>query len=209
MEFEGPVDFSGAVFDKRVDFNKTTFRENSICLDADFVNGAAIKWEQIKGKLKYDLNNDHGKASEEYGKLTNIFRNNNDYQSMDKAWELFRHHASMADEQMWIVYKKLLEWVVKRWTGYGTKPRNVFLTSLGVILVFAFVYSFFGQQIEPTPVGWDAYLYFSLTTFIAAGVEGIHPNFGGWLKVLVVTEAFVGFLLMTLFIVMLARKLTR
>ena len=128
---------------------------------------------------------------------------------MDKAWELFRHHASMADEQMWIGYKLLSQLFVKRWTGYGTKPRNVFLTSLGVIVLFAVVYSFFGQQIEPTPVGWDAYLYFSLTTFIAAGVEGIHPDFEGWMKVLVVCEAFVGFLLMTLFIVMLARKLTR
>ncbi len=223
---EEEVDFSHARFEGTADFREINFVKGPICLNADFTKGADIKWEHLEDKQKNSLfknyillknysllkncvDQKHPEASEEYSKLKNIFEKNNDYESMDKAWEMFRHHASMADDKTILVHKWLSQLFVKWWTGYGTKPRNVFLTSLGVIVLFAYIYSFFGQQIVPKIVGWDAYLYFSLTTFIAAGVEGIHPNFEGWLKVLVVTEAFMGFFLMTLFIVMLARKLTR
>jgi hypothetical protein len=209
VEFGREVDFSDAMFEKKAGFQQAKFVNGPVCLDAVFTNGADIKWGQIKKKLGNSINNSHSKAQEEYGELVKIFRGNSDYVSMDRAWEMFRHHENMANEDTSRCFKELNRVFLKGWTGYGTKPLNVFLAALGVIVLFAYIYSFFSQQFEQPLVGWDSYLYFSLTTFIAAGVEGINPVFEGWLKILVVLEAFMGFLLMTLFTVMLARKLTR
>ena len=209
VSFGKGVNFHEALFEKKADFRKVSFENGPVCLDSVFTNGAEIKWAQIENKLGNTVKEGHAELREEYRKLTNIFRANSDYDSFDRAWEMFRHHENMADESGSSFLKLMKEIFLRKWTGYGTKPLNVFLTSLGIIILFAFIFSFFEHQFQQPLVGWDSYLYFSLTTFIASGVEGINPVYDGWLKTLIVLEAFLGFLLMTLFTVMLARKLVR
>jgi hypothetical protein len=82
--------------------------------------------------------------------------------------------------------------------------------------MFALIYAILGDQTlrvdSPQPAGghgWDFYLYFSLTTFFAGGVEGVRPDFESGVKILVAVETIMGYLLMALFVVMLTRKLTR
>lgn len=222
--FGGEVDFNDALFRWRAIFQNAKF-EGTICLLATFSNGAEIEWDQIEGEKgkgtrirnSVDPKNekDHLRASDEFGRLKRIFESNNDYDAMDRAYELFQHHKNYGSSKL-----LPLQWInaffLKFCTGYGTRPLRVLLASLGVIAIFAIIYAAVGGQMfrpdEIQPVGscdWDFYLYFSLTTFFAGGVEGVHPDFEGWVKMLVAAETIMGYLLMALFVVMLTRKLTR
>lgn len=221
--FGGEVDFSDAIFRRRVIFQNAKF-EGTICLLATFSNGAGIEWTQIEGtngkstrirnSVDPENENDHLRASDEFGRLKRVFESNNDYDAMDRAYEMFQHHKNYG------VSKGLpLQWInaffLKFCAGYGTRPLRVLMASLGIITIFALIYAILGEKtfiVAPESgvgYGWDFYLYFSLTTFFAGGVEGVHPDFGGGVKMLIAVETIVGYLLMALFVVMLTRKLTR
>jgi uncharacterized protein YjbI with pentapeptide repeats len=213
--FNGSVNFLNAIFRRRVNFHQARF-EDYICLLANFPNGAQLEWEQLKDETGVDTlisnsrNGKHHEASNEFGKLRKIFESNNDYDAMDRAYELFRHHANKGASKS-RVSKWFNTFFLKFCTGYGTQPIRVLLAALGVIAIFAIIYAACGGQIfyPDGGYGWDFYLYFSLTTFFAGGVEGVRPDFEGGVKMLVAAETILGYLLMALLVVMLTRKLTR
>ncbi len=59
------------------------------------------------------------------------------------------------------------------------------------------------------PSGIGTCMYFSLTTFLAGSVEGLAVDPEHWGTALTTVETFLGVTLSAVFIVMLARKLTR
>tara|TARA_B100000029_G_C17589006_1_gene961971 strand:- start:286 stop:1854 length:1569 start_codon:yes stop_codon:yes gene_type:complete len=209
-QFSGMVDFSEAVFRGLVDFRDAYF-EKIICLSASFPMGATINWRQVEGHIHHCQENAHSEACDEYGQLKVIFESNNDYDSMDRAYEMFRYHENFSAERN--SFSRVLNtWVLCYCAGYGTRPGRLFVFSMGIIVIFAGLYAVLGGQIQYHPDGEFApsfYLYFSLMTFVSAGVDGIHPEKDGWLMAVVALETFLGILLMTLFAVMLGRKWVR
>jgi len=219
--FNGSVDFLEAIFRRRVNFHQAGFAD-SICLLANFPNGAQLEWEQLKDgtgvgtRISNSRNGKHQEARDEFGRLKKIFESNNNYDAMDRAYELFCYHENLRDPSKSRVSRLLNNFFLKVCTGYGTQPLRVLLAALGVITIFAIIYAALGGQIFQTDsdqpdggYGWDFYLYFSLTTFFAGGVEGVRPDFEGGVKMLVAAETILGYLLMALLVVMLTRKLTR
>lgn len=209
-QFKGKVNFTGSVFKGPVDFRDAKFGK-AICLRASFPMGATINWQQVEGCVHHCQKNAHPEARDEYGQLKVIFERNNDYDSMDRAYEMFRHHENLSARRN-PCSRFFNTWILRHCAGYGTRPGRLFVFSMGIIVVFAGIYAVFGEQIQSRPDGGFApgfYLYFSLMTFITAGVEGIQPDYDGWLIALVALETFLGILLMTMFAVMLARKLIR
>ena len=203
--FRNRADFSDVKFSEQADFQDTEFL-GTVCLLATFTKGSLIRWQQIKDKIEHSLKENHADAREEFIRLKKIFDDNNDYDSMDHAYEMFRHHRNMEDSKP-IVFKWVNNLLLKQCSGYGTRPFRFLSVVLGIIFVFAFFFSFHVDQFNPPPDGaFGFFFFFSLTTFIAGGVEGVHPNFDGWLKHVVAFESFSGILLMTFLIVMLARK---
>ncbi len=100
-------------------------------------------------------------------------------------------------------------------SGYGTRPFNIALTTLIVILLFGVFYSFFSDQIiigdpQTSPIKNLVFcIYFSFLSFVTLGAENLYPDYAGWLKYVVAAQAFLGFFLMTLFVATFTRKVIR
>jgi voltage-gated potassium channel Kch len=111
---------------------------------------------------------------------------------------------------------------------YGESPARVIITSAALILVFAFLYPFFGGvHIDPgtaTHVFFDpgsyvaidssiletfvASLYFSAVTFSTLGYGGIQPA-TTMTQFLASLESFVGGILIALLVAVFARRALR
>lgn len=116
--------------------------------------------------------------------------------------------------------RRLLSWLVDLFCGYGEKPLNVVLFSLGLIGVCGLLYFLTGvnQGDQRLGLGVDrglldnlehllACLYFSVVTFTTLGYGDITP--GGPARLLAAVEAFVGSFTMALFVVVFVKKMTR
>ena len=219
--FSQEADFYDATFGQDAEFDRVEFKDCCVvCLNARFNGRINIKWAQIKKaiekkKYRHVKEGDHKKAAEEFGRLKSVFENNNDYDAMDLAYEAFRYHENMASEKPAIF--KCLNKIFLYWcSGYGTKPFHILFTSLVVIVGFGLVYWVVGSQLfhppddgSVAPSGIGTCIFFSLTTFYVGGVEGVAVDPEHWGTALTALETFLGFTLSAVFIVMLARKLTR
>ncbi|QKE65554.1 pentapeptide repeat-containing protein [Aquipseudomonas campi] len=116
--------------------------------------------------------------------------------------------------------KRLLSWLVDLFSGYGEKPLNVVLFSLGLIFVCGLLYFLVGVRHGDLPLrlalerGWLANLadlagclYFSVVTFTTLGYGDITPH--GLARPIAALEAFAGSFTMALFVVVFVKKMTR
>lgn len=116
--------------------------------------------------------------------------------------------------------KRLLSWLVDLFSGYGEKPLNVVLFSLGMIFVCGLLYFLVGVRHGDLPLrlalerGWLANLsdlagclYFSVVTFTTLGYGDITPH--GLARPIAAFEAFAGSFTMALFVVVFVKKMTR
>ncbi|MBC9252500.1 potassium transporter Kef [Pseudomonas alcaligenes] len=116
--------------------------------------------------------------------------------------------------------KRLLSWLVDLFSGYGEKPLNVVLFSLGLIVACALLYFLIGVRHGELPLGlvlersWadnlgDLFdcLYYSVVTFTTLGYGDITPH--GLARPLAAFEAFAGSFTMALFVVVFVKKMTR
>lgn len=116
--------------------------------------------------------------------------------------------------------KRLLSWLVDLFSGYGEKPLNVVLFSLGLIFVCGLLYFLVGVRHGDLPLrlalerGWLANLadlasclYFSVVTFTTLGYGDITPH--GLARPIAAFEAFAGSFTMALFVVVFVKKMTR
>lgn len=116
--------------------------------------------------------------------------------------------------------KRLFSWLVDLFSGYGEKPLNVVLFSLGLIVVCALLYFLVGVWHGDLALGlalergWRANLedlaaclYYSVVTFTTLGYGDITPH--GLARPLAAFEAFAGSFTMALFVVVFVKKMTR
>jgi hypothetical protein len=116
--------------------------------------------------------------------------------------------------------QRLLSWLVDLFSGYGEKPLNVVLFSLGLIGLCGLLYFLVGVEQGSQRLGLDldhgllanlmdllGCLYFSVVTFTTLGYGDISPH--GLARPLAAFEAFVGSFTMALFVVVFVKKMTR
>jgi hypothetical protein len=116
--------------------------------------------------------------------------------------------------------RRLLSWVVDLFSGYGEKPLNVVLFSLGLIGICGLLYFLVGVRQGDLNLGlvlerglWANLadlldcLYFSVVTFTTLGYGDISPH--GLARPIAAFEAFVGSFTMALFVVVFVKKMTR
>ena len=99
--------------------------------------------------------------------------------------------------------------------GYGEKPRNIIISWIVVILFFAVVYLFprgliynGNSDISDSFLAKSFYsLYFSVITFATLGQNEFEPT--GYMRPFVMIETLIGILMITLFVLVLGRKMMR
>ncbi|MFH1752582.1 MAG: pentapeptide repeat-containing protein [Candidatus Omnitrophota bacterium] len=93
--------------------------------------------------------------------------------------------------------------------GYGEMPIKIVVSSLCIILSYAFVFYLLKMAVVASgsmPLGFGDYLYYSIVTFTTLGYGDIVPKAVLSFRLLAASEAFFGAFLMGLFIFTLARK---
>jgi hypothetical protein len=135
---------------------------------------------------------------------------------------LFFHREMVTRRQQLPRYcgRRLLSWLVDLFSGYGEKPLNVVLFSIGLIVFCGLLYFLVGVQHAGQPLGlalqrgWLANLddfadclYFSVVTFTTLGYGDITTH--GMARPIAAFEAFTGSFTMALFVVVFVKKMTR
>ena len=117
-------------------------------------------------------------------------------------------------------YDWMLSKLVDLISGYGEKPKRVISFSIGLIVLYSFIYMIFGVQEGDQPIGfyashslsenighWLGTLYYSVVTFTTLGYGDITPI--GISRFFAALEAFTGSFAMALFVVIFVKKMTR
>lgn len=139
----------------------------------------------------------------------------------EQAGEFFHREMVMRRLQMpRLSGQRLLSWLVDLFSGYGEKPLNVVLFSLGLILLCSVLFFLVGVRHGDLPLGlalergWAANLsdlldclYYSVVTFTTLGYGDITPH--GYARPIAAFEAFAGSFTMALFVVVFVKKMTR
>lgn len=160
--------------------------------------------------LKSEKEGNFHLAALEYKQIKEIFKNSNLHDIADKF-----HYKGMVSKRK--TYKKTNP---LRWTNYifgdllckyGTSLIHVLIGTLIVIAICAFLYTLndsllFNYQSIKNPSFWDS-LYFSLVTFTTLGYGDFHAI--GIMRFVAGFESFIGACMMSLFTVIMARKIIR
>lgn len=139
----------------------------------------------------------------------------------EQAGQFFHREMVMRRLQMpKLSGRRALSWLVDLFCGYGEKPLNVVLFSLGLVLVCGLLYFLVGVRHGDLPLGlalergfaenlWDLLdcIYYSVVTFTTLGYGDITPH--GLARPIAAFEAFVGSFTMALFVVVFVKKMTR
>lgn len=87
-------------------------------------------------------------------------------------------------------------WLIKslsyQYWAYGKRPERIIYLSIFVIVFFGFIYWMFPGSIKPVAESKSFLdsLYFSTVTFTTVGYGDLTPT--GWIRVLVIVQAFLG-----------------
>lgn len=121
----------------------------------------------------------------------------------------FREKVSQRRRQKNI--KRIIDYFLKEFSiGYGEKPFRVLRNSILLIVAFSGIYYYSGLlQFKDNSIVNDflTSIYFSIVTFTTLGYGDYYPT--DWLKIVSAFEAFLGALMIALFIVTLTRKFIR
>ncbi|MFT5730783.1 MAG: hypothetical protein ACI8PB_004973 [Desulforhopalus sp.] len=92
--------------------------------------------------------------------------------------------------------------------GYGVRPYKIWIAGFLVALVFAGIYYFAGNPCNEA--GFPTSLYFSFTTFATLGYGDLSYSASRWFMRLISTaEAWLGAVLISTFVAVMARKILR
>lgn len=139
----------------------------------------------------------------------------------EQAGQFFHREMVMRRLQMpWLSWRRLMSWLVDLFCGYGEKPLNVVLFTLGLILSCTLLYFLVGVRHAGLPLeqalerGLAANLddllgclYYSVMTFTTLGFDDTTPQ--GLARPIAAFEAFAGSFTMALFVVVFVKKMTR
>jgi hypothetical protein len=242
------TDFTGVQFDKDAHFEdtdftgKTTFENARFKEDALFENASFedelkltrtryskmfIRWHSIeKGGLAYD--------DAAYMSLMKNFKDLGYFEDYDSCYFQYRKEhrgqpwPTVNDWEEWA--RKLIDYPLQSFYGYGTKPFNAFLWSLGIVIAF-FLYWWWlglGGPMDKTKDSlregeeWldgdvTDILGFSITVFLSGTKFFIDPpalpNIEGhsrsWIKKAFILERVLGALFSVLFFIAISGTIVR
>jgi hypothetical protein len=221
--FERDADFSRSQFDKMISF-ASTGKDRTICgkslnldnckiysmyIDADFsdpsqrqislrypdLNHLFVRWESIKDHIQFD-----GSA---YLALVKNFNNLELFNDADRCY--YQYRTVRRKEHLEGIIPKLLDYVAWIAYGYGVRPGNPLILSLGLFLISIFIFLLgFGLQ-EPLGSMINA-TYLSVFVFTSSPkTDPLTGLYGIWGMI----ERIAGWLLMACFLVVLAKKTIR
>ena len=213
-----------------ISFNHTFLENVDLELDLekevfiDFTNArlrnTQIEKEEIDGHILQEQERDFLGLQEEIGKdffgakeiyllLKNNFYSIGRYD--DESWA-FKKEKDM-ERKNYFHYKSLHKWL---WScflngifGYGEQPGKVIISAISIILIFTFL--FMSSGISDTSIGGFTSnnfldcVYFSVITFTTLGYGDFRP-LEGCSRIFAGTEAFIGALMMALFVYTFARR---
>lgn len=223
-KFYDNVSFSQAEFYKDARFQQARFSMNGCFWHAQFGGNAYfieaqfndtldlsglkfniihINWRSLENNLVYDgpvylalIKN--FKVIEQFGDADDC-----EYQYRKKSQDrktLYDHEKGWD----WSKFLDIISWIS---CGYGIRPLHTVFSMSGVVFITSIIFlGYFNSMFES--------FYFSLMTFtgglmmFTGGEPGIMTP-DRWLRTLAMIEAILGYLLMALFVVVLARKFIR
>jgi Pentapeptide repeats (9 copies)/Ion channel len=107
--------------------------------------------------------------------------------------------------------KRSLRWVVSVFMamccGYGEKPLRVIASAASVVLAFGVIYKFLQcVAVGNIPLGWLQSIYFSFATISGFSFPDVVPLPNSFVRLLIASEAFLGILLLGLFVFTLTKR---
>jgi uncharacterized protein YjbI with pentapeptide repeats len=226
MAAEGDVSFERASFagtiqlrtlcaERNLNFLGAHIGDNaSFCVRDAYFGRLFITRKQIAGHLESHIQKDYPTAQKEYGLLKNNFRGINEYEQEDWAYlmEKRMERLSIRVRGVGSAVKRLFNWLALDVScGYGTRPFNIFASSMGVLLLFAVFYFVFGSsQFESkSALSFLDYILISFRTFANASVGGAEPISDSWINYVMMMESFLGLFVITILAVTFSRKVIR
>lgn len=118
-------------------------------------------------------------------------------------WKKACHEHSVHDKVYWLV-----DWFWAVFTGYGVKPFRILNFGVAVAIFFAILFYVAGNPgADPS---FKTSLYFSFTTFATLGYGDLSYGVANWgMRLISTLEAWVGAVLIAIFVAVMARKLVR
>jgi uncharacterized protein YjbI with pentapeptide repeats len=206
-----------------INFTKTILRNTT------------IEKEQIKNHILQEKRKDFLQAKKIYLLLKNNFHNIGQYDDESWAFKKEKDMERKSYFHFKSLHKWLWSCFLNVIYGYGEKPERVIISAILIILIYAFVFMNYGIIADPQLDDLPKYnivkelfmgiryrdllirfkdisleqikncLYFSTVTFTTLGLGDFCPV-EGWGRIFVGTEAFIGALMMALFIYTFARR---
>jgi len=130
-QFAGTASFNNSQFTGDALFENTTF-QSRLSLTRTRYDKLFIRWYNIKGGLVYD--------DAAYMSLMKNFKDLGYFEDYDSCYFQYRReHRSQpwpAVNHWEAGIRKVIDYPLEWFYGYGTKPLNAFLISLGIIIIF-------------------------------------------------------------------------
>jgi uncharacterized protein YjbI with pentapeptide repeats len=194
-----------------------------------------IKKEQIKNHILQEKKKEFSEAQQVYLFLKNNFHSIGQYNDESWAFKKERDMERKSNCHLKTLHKWLWSCFLNALYGYGEKPERVIVSAIAIIIIFAFVFMNFGIDASPQLGTIPKYnilkelfigirygdllvrlkdisleqikncLYFSTVTFTTLGLGDFRPV-EGWGRIFVGAEAFIGALMIALFIYTFARR---
>jgi len=199
------------------------------------LNNTKIEKYQIENHIFHEKKKKFSKAQQVYFLLKNNFHSIGRYDDESWAFKKEKDMERKRYYNFRSLHKWLWSCFLNSIYGYGEKPERVIVSAITIIIIFAFVFMNFGidanPQLDTIPkcnivkklfigvrygdllirlkdISWEQIkncLYFSTVTFTTLGYGDFRP-LEGWSRIFAGTEAFIGALMMALFVYTFARK---
>ena len=191
--------------------------------------------KQIENHILQEKRKEFSQAREVFLLLKNNFHSIGRYDDESWAFKKEKDMERKGSCHFNTLHKWLWSCFLNAIYGYGEKPERVIVSAIAIIIIFAFVFMNFGidanPQLDTIPkcnilkelflgvrygdllirlkdISWEQLkncLYFSTVTFTTLGYGDFRP-LEGWSRIFAGTEAFIGALMMALFVYTFARR---
>ena len=199
------------------------------------IRNAKIKKDQIKNHILQEKKKEFSEAQQVYLLLKNNFHSIGRYEDESWAFKKEKDMERKNYCHFKSLHKWLWSCFLNAIYGYGERPFRVIVLAIVIIIIFASIFMNFGIDANPQLDTIPKYnilkelfmgirygdllvrlkdisleqikncLYFSTVTFTTLGLGDFRP-IEGWSRIFVGAEAFIGALMMALFIYTFARR---
>lgn len=212
VKFVDPVSFVSANFSGLANFNNADFDEinfsikyvNKISLSGSDYKELNVNWTYLKNSLVYD-----GPA---YVKLIRNFRNLAQLDYADDA--LYHYHVERRKNEEMDPSTKFFDVFMQYTCEYGTSPELTIIWWIRIVVIFALFYFFWNAISKPIDyldghqkVSFTDALFFSMSASLTMSYKEWYPK--ERYRSVPLIEGFLGWLLLTIFVVTLTNVTIR